>query len=79
MRGDGSFVLDTSIGDTSRKDSTEVPKDPLDNFVVPLAGTPHGEGSFHLSGLFPWIAGLGPMLDGICSEESFKGLSEEPL
>ena len=43
----------TSIGDTSRKDSTEVPKDPLDNFVVPLAGTPHGEGSFHLSGLFP--------------------------
>ena len=55
----------TPVGETPRKDSTDVPKNPLDEFAVPLVGTPCGEGSFNPSGLFPWIAGLGPMLDEI--------------
>ena len=54
----------TSARETS-KDSTKIPKDPLDDFVVPPAEAPYGEGSFTPSESFPWITGLGPMLDEI--------------
>ncbi|MCV5004161.1 hypothetical protein OFM39_31370, partial [Escherichia coli] len=50
-----------------------------DDFAVPPAGTPYGESSFNPSGSFSWVIGLGPMLDEIWSDESFKGFSEEPL
>ena len=69
----------TSTEESSRKESTEVPKDPLEHFSVPPVGACFGEGSFTPSGSFPWIPDLGPMLDKIWSEESFKQLSEEPL
>ena len=57
----------TPMRETSRKDTTEVAKIPLDDFVVPPAGTPYGEGSFNPLG----IVDLSPMLDEIWSEESF--------
>ena len=63
----------------SREKPVEVPKDPLEDFTVPQAGTLFGEGSFTPSGSFSWIPDLGPMLDEIWAEESFKWLSKEPL
>ena len=33
----------TTTGETSRKNTTKIPKDPLEDFVVPPAGTPYGE------------------------------------
>ena len=77
--GAASSSSKTLTGETLRKDSTEVPKNPLDDFAVPPAGTPYGESSFNPSGSFSWVIGLGPMLDEIWSDESFKGFSEEPL
>ena len=55
------------------------PKDPLEDFFVPPASTPYGEGSYTPSRSFLWVSALGPMLDEIWSEEDFKRLSEEPL
>ena len=69
----------TPAGESSRKESTEVPKDPLEDFSVHPAGTLFGNGSSTPSGSFPWIYDLGPMLDEIWSAESFKWFSEEPL
>ena len=46
-------------GESSRKESTEVPKDPLEDFSVPPVGACFGEGSFTPSGSFPWISDLG--------------------
>ena len=69
----------TPTGDTSTRESIKVPKNPSDDFAVPPARTPYGNGFFNPSRSFPWIADLGPMLDEIWSEESFKRLSEEPL
>ena len=54
-------------------------RDPLEDFEVPPAGTSFGAGSYVPSGGFPWMPELGPMLDEIWSEESFRQLSEEPL
>ena len=54
-------------------------RDPLDDFEVPPVGTPFGAGSYAPSGGVPWMPELGPMLDEIWSEESFRQLSEEPL
>ena len=54
-------------------------RDPLEDFKVPPAGTPFGAGSYAPSGGFPWMPELGPMLDEIWSEGSFRQLSEEPL
>ena len=69
-----------SAGESSRKESAKVPKDPMEDFTVSPAGTPFGEGFFAPSGFFPWsfpwIPNLGPMLAEIWGEESFKRLSE---
>ena len=54
-------------------------RDPLEEFEVPPAGAPFGAGSDAPSGGFPWMPELGPMLDEIWSEKSFRQLSEEPL
>ena len=51
----------------------------MEDFEVPLAGTPSGAESYTPSGAFPWMPELRPMLDEIWSEESFRQLSEEPL
>ena len=71
------------------EDSTEIPRsppartdparDPLEDFEVPPAGAPFGAGSPAPSGGFPWMPELGPMLDELWSEETFRQLSQEPL
>ena len=58
---------------------TNSARDPLDDFEVPPAGAPFGAGSPAPSGGFPWMPELGPMLDELWSEETFRQLSEEPL
>ena len=40
-------------GESSREEPAEVPKDPLEDFTVPLVGTPFSEESFTPSGSFP--------------------------
>ena len=67
------------VGESLREDPAEIPKDPLEDFTVPPARTPFGEGFLTPSGSFPWIPDLGPILDEIWAEGSFKRLSEEPL
>ena len=54
-------------------------RDPLEEFEVPPAGAPFGAGSHAPSRGFPWMPELGPMLDKIWSEKSFRQLFEEPL
>ena len=75
----GPLFSRTPAGKSSQEKPTEVPKDPREDFTVPQAGTPFGEGSFTPSGSFLWIPDLGPMLDEIWAKESFKQLSEEPF
>ena len=58
---------------------TNSARDPLEDFEVPPAGAPFGAGSPAPSGGFPWMPELGPMLDELWSEETFRQLSEEPL
>ena len=66
--------------DLSRRSERAVPpKDTLDDFFVPPAGTPYGEGFYTSSGSFTLVSDLDPMLDEIWSEEEFKRLSKEPL
>ena len=67
---------------TSGEDPVEAPRsppagtgparDPLEEFEVPPAGAPFGAGSHAPSGGFPSMPELGPMLDEIWSEESFR-------
>ena len=52
-------------GESSRKESTEVPEDPLEDFSVPPVGLPFGGGYFTPSGSFTWISDLSPILDEI--------------
>ena len=42
----------TPAEESSRKESNKVPKDPLQDFSVPPAGTPFGEGYFTPTGSF---------------------------
>ena len=58
---------------------TNSARDPLEDFEVPPAGAPFGAGSPAPSGGFPWMPELGPMLDELWSEETFRQLSKEPL
>ena len=53
------------VAKSKKRDPIEVPKDPLEDFVVPPAGIPYGEASLNSSGSFPWIADLSPMMDEI--------------
>ena len=71
-------VLESSVGDEAKgkevtEDATSLKPMPLKESGTVQANTAGPSRSFH------WMPELGPILDEIWSEESFRQLFEEPL